>query len=85
MRRSEMIDKLIKLTRSWDASISETKIAEEILSVIEEAGMLPPPKRFEETTSYMAYAYYSKIVPNEDYTVDMYKSQLWEPEEEFEE
>jgi hypothetical protein len=59
--------------------------AEELVVLIEKAGMLPPPKVIEAVTESLAYCYYNKVSEFKDidgwYYFDRDNSQLWEPEE----
>ena len=92
MKRSEMLKHMIEdieqhlftlehrpNTRKHFPSI----LANELLDMIEGFGMLPPPEKLEEATSYLVYAYYPNVVGMDDVesNVDLVESQLWEPED----
>lgn len=66
------------------------EIAEVILQVQEDNGMLPPPDETNVATSSIVYCYYKvktygeceRLVENEDGELDYKMSKLWEPEDE---
>ena len=83
MKRSEMLkDISILIGDGLKNQHSVETMSRSILEYQESQGMLPPPEKFEEVTSYLGYAYYSNVVPDMDGNVDIIKSQLWEEEDE---
>jgi hypothetical protein len=89
MKRSEMLSKIASVIINYnevDSVIKREKaleMAETILQVQEEAGMLPPPVKLDCVTSSLLYCYYPKVQEKEGSwgeCLDRDNSQLWEEE-----
>lgn len=79
MKRSEMVQNIKQVLSQERSSMLG---AEKILILIEEAGMLPPPKETDVINSRLMYVYYNEdsIEANDDSKLDRQASKLWDKE-----
>lgn len=88
MKRSDMVSKIASVILNFNEPNSYVdrkkalEIAEVILQVQEENGMLPPPKKTDVVTSYLVYCYYPEVIGDATDQLDRVNSQLWGLEDE---
>lgn len=83
MKRSEML-KSIQKYLDHQEFYGYSATADYVLDLVEEAGMLPPPKDTDVINSRLIYVYYDEdttnIIANDDYKLDIKASKLWDEE-----
>jgi hypothetical protein len=85
MKKSEMQSLVANMLRLYRFdNVNDTEAANRLLLVLEQEGMLPPPKETQCVTENLIYCYYDKVEEKEEGgrgVLDRGNSQLWESEE----